>query len=262
MSPMGNPINLEDYVPPQELFPARANYAEVARKTFGMLLDLTDLQPQERVLDVGCGTGRVAAPLTAHLDERGSYEGFDNSAERIEWCNERIAPLHPSFRFQAVDVFSSVYHRKGAIKPEEFTFPYDDGEFDVVLLFSVFTHIRGAGVARYLQEIGRVLKPGGRSVITWFLLNEESERALAEQSDTRKDPASNAHVAAFTHDLGHYRVSSLSAPEGVVAFDEPWAMEQYAASGLEVQPPIHYGDWTGNREGTLINQDVVVAHRR
>ena len=262
MAAMERSVNLEDYVPPFELFNARADYAEVARKMFGLLLDQTGLQPHERVLDVGCGTGRIAVPLTAHLDERGSYEGFDNSGERIDWCNERIAPLHPNFRFQAVDVFSSLYHRTGSIKPEEFSFPYPDDDFDVVFLFSVFTHIRGAGVERYLREIARVLRPGGRSMITWFLLNDESKRSLEQQADTRSDPASNAYNAAFSHNMGHYRLSSLSVPEGVVGFEEDWARAEYEAAGLAVQEPIHYGDWTRDRTDTLINQDIVIAHKR
>ena len=47
-------------------------------------------------------------------------------------------------------------------------------------------------VAHYLEEIGRVMKPGGRTMITWFLLNDEVERLLEEQKDRRHDPASNA----------------------------------------------------------------------
>src|SRR5688572_10805210 len=106
-------VVLEDFVPPQELFPARANYAQVARNLFGLLLDLTALQPHERVLDVGCGTGRVAAPLAGFLDAGGSYEGFDNNAPRIEWCMERIAPLHPQFAFRTLDVQSKLYNPDG-----------------------------------------------------------------------------------------------------------------------------------------------------
>jgi SAM-dependent methyltransferase len=181
-------------------------------------------------------------------------------ARRVAWCNEHIAPLHPRFRFQAIDVYN-VDERDGAVAAASLTFPYPDADFDLVFLFSVFTHMLPEGVERYLAEIARVLKPGGRAVITWFLLNEESERALEEQRDRRRDPAGNAQDAQLKHKLGVCRVSSRAHPTGVVAYEEPFVLDAYERAGLEVVPPIHYGSWIG-REGTLMNQDVVVARPR
>jgi SAM-dependent methyltransferase len=251
---------LDDFVPPPELFATRDDYAAVARRLFEALLATSDLRPDERVLDVGCGTGRVAAPLASHLGPEGSYEGFDRDAGRIAFCNERIAPLHPRFRFQAIDVFNSE-RQKGAQRAGDFAFPYPDGDFDVVFLFSVFTHMLPDGVERYLSEIARVTKPGGRTVITWLLLNDESLRMLDEQRDRRRNQASNAHESALSHDLGVCRVGNRSRPEAVVAYKEPFVLETYGSSGLDVEQPIRYGSWIG-REGTLLNQDLVVARKR
>jgi SAM-dependent methyltransferase len=251
--------SLEEFIPPPELFTARENYALVAQNLFDVLVEVSGLRAGERVLDVGCGTGRVAAPLLDHLGPEGSYEGFDRDPSRIDWCNEHIAALHPNFRFQTVSVFNS-RRQKGDLPAGHVSFPYADAEFDLVFLFSVFTHMLPDGVERYLAEIGRVLKPGGRSVITWFLLNDESRQALEEQHDERSDRASNAHKSRFSHDLGVCRVADRSRPEAVVAFDERFVLETYARSGLAVEQPIRYGSWIG-RERTLINQDLVVARR-
>ena len=73
------------------------------------------MTPDERVLDVGCGAGRVAAPLARYLGPDGSYEGFDNNAERIAWCNEHIAGLHPQMRFSVADVYSGQYKRDATL---------------------------------------------------------------------------------------------------------------------------------------------------
>jgi SAM-dependent methyltransferase len=249
-----------DFTPPQELFPHRLNYAEVAQNLFRLVQDLCDITPDDRVLDVGCGVGRLAGPLTGFLGPEGSYEGFDPSPERIEWCNEHIAPHHPNFRFIVADVYTGQYNPAARTKASEYVFPYEDGEFDVVLLSSVFTHMLPDDVAHYLDEIGRVQKPGGRSMITWFLLNEETERLLEEQQDRRFDPAQNAHDALLSHDFGVYRTTNPKIPEHVVAYQEAWVRERYASSGLEIVEPVHYGAWAG-RTRTKHNQDVVLARR-
>jgi SAM-dependent methyltransferase len=253
-------IRVEDFVPPPDLFVARGDYAAVARKLFDVLVEVSGLEAGERVLDVGCGTGRVAPPLIDHLGPRGSYEGFDRDPGRIAWCNERIAPLHPSFAFQVVDAFNSP-RQEGSIPAGEVTFPYPEADFDLVFLFSVFTHMLPDGVERYLSEIARVVKPGGRTVITWFLLNDESLRALEEQRATRRNSANNAQESSLPHDLGVCRVANRAAPEAVVAYREEFVREAYERSGLEIEEPIRYGSWIG-REGTLMNQDVVLARPR
>jgi SAM-dependent methyltransferase len=251
---------LEDFVPPPDVFTAREDYAEVARRLFDVLVEVSGVGAGERVLDVGCGAGRLAVPLVDRLGPEGSYEGFDMDARRIAWCNEHVVRLHPRFRFQAIDVYNAE-ERDGAVAASELMFPYPDADFDLVLLFSVFTHMLPDGVERYLTEIARVLKPTGRAVITWFLLNQESERALKDQSDRRRDPAGNAQDAQLKHSLGVCRVSSRTHPTAVVAYEEPFVLGAYDRSGLEIVQPIHYGSWIG-REGTLMNQDVVLARPR
>ena len=59
--------------------------------------------------------------------------------------------------------------------PHQYRFPFADSIFSFVFLTSVFTHMLCEGVEQYLNEIQRVLLPRGRSFITFFLLNEESE---------------------------------------------------------------------------------------
>jgi ubiquinone/menaquinone biosynthesis C-methylase UbiE len=249
-----------DPVPPQELFRHRDDYLAVAQRMFDLLVDLTGVGPDDRVLDVGCGAGRLATPLARYLGPDGSYEGFDNNAERIAWCNEHIGGLHPHMRFSVANVYNGQYNREATLQAEDFTFPYDDGEFDVVFLMSVFTHMLPPGVTQYMGEIARVLKPGGRSMITWFILNEESERLIDEQRDRRRDPAQNAHDALLSHDFGVYRTTDPKVPEYVIAYQESFVRDTYSDSGLEVVEPVYYGGWSGRTE-TRHNQDVVVARR-
>src|SRR4051794_40645769 len=88
----------------------------------GHLRELAGLTPRSRVLDVGCGIGRVARPLAGFLDG-GSYTGFDVNAPAIGWCQARY-PEH--FRFQLADLYNARYHPTGMARASEYRFPYDD----------------------------------------------------------------------------------------------------------------------------------------
>ena len=55
----------------------------------GAILGFADPRPGERVLDVGCGIGRMARPLAGYLTGDGSYDGFDVNREGIRWCTRR-----------------------------------------------------------------------------------------------------------------------------------------------------------------------------
>ena len=69
-------------------------------------------------------------------------------------------------------MFSSHYNPTGHYLNSEYRLPFPDGDFGVVFLCSVFTHMLPDGVANYIREISRVLKRGGRCVSSFFLLNQ------------------------------------------------------------------------------------------
>ena len=61
-----------------------------------------------------------------------------------------------------------------------------------MLLKSVFTHMLPAAVTTYTSEISRVLKKGGRAVVTYFLLNAESRRFVDQNLDVHGSSSSTA----------------------------------------------------------------------
>jgi SAM-dependent methyltransferase len=224
------------------------SYKKVGAEFLGYLVELCDLQPGDAVLDVGCGPGRIAVPLTGHLSPEGRYAGFDISKKAVAWCKENISRSHPNFDFKVADVQNGMYNRKGRYKPSEFRFPYPDASFDVVFLASVFTHMLPADVRHYLDEIVRVLKPGGRCLSTYFLLNEESSALIG----ARKGKFN------FKHERQGYRVTSALWPELAIAYPEPFVRDLHGKRGLELREPLRYGSWCG-RTDYLSFQDVVIA---
>ena len=241
----------EDLVPPRRLdFVGGHRFKAIGDEYQRYFVDLGGLQPHHQVLDIGCGIGRMARPLTAYLDDQGAYEGIDVDARGIDWCKRNISPRFPNFRFQRLDVRNQRYNPRGSILASQLRLPFDDGRFDLVFLTSVFTHMLPYDVARYFAEMARVLRPGGTCLITWFLWNTEAAR-LTEQGRAR---------IRFEHDFGSFRATDPQVPEDAVSLPEAQVLELYRENGLEVVPPIHYGWWTG-RSPHLSYQDIVIARR-
>lgn len=130
------------------------------------LLEHFGLRPSSDVLDVGCGIGRLAYACASFLDEGATYTGMDIAPVVIDWLNEHYVPRLPGFRFDLIDVHSERYRPDGEVGPELVRFPYGDGSFDVVCAFEVFMHLSLDGVRNYLEEMARVLRPGGLAVVT------------------------------------------------------------------------------------------------
>ncbi len=212
--------------------------------------DLCALKRNERVLDAGCGCGIFALAMTEYLDPHGSYEGFDIVPELVEWCIKNISRKHPNFHFRRVDVLNRHYNPTGAYKPSEFVFPYKSETFDFVFLNSVFTHMLPADMEHYFSEISRVLRPRGRCLVTFFVMNAESLLLLnAGQSDLD-----------FRHLGKGYRTINENDPEEAVAYDEEVIRIVIQECRLTLVEPIHYGFWSG-RKGGLSYQDFIIAQK-
>lgn len=237
-------------VPPRRLdFAGRSDFVATGEELLSQLVELAELQPSDAVLDVGCGTGRVARPLTGYLGDEGSYDGFDVDREAIGWCRRRYRGF-PRFRFQVADLFHRRFNPQGAHSAAEYPFPYEDGRFDVTVLTSVLTHLLETEADHYLSEVSRVLRSGGRVLATFFLLDDDSRAAIADGRSGLAFLDAEAHVAVVSEDL----------PEEAVAYDEGWLRERLAAHGLGVREPVVHGTWRGATHG-LAFQDVVVAER-
>jgi len=77
-----------------------AHYRAVGERFFDIFVRYGRIKPTDRVLDVGCGSGRMAAPLTRYLTT-GSYEGFDISPDAIRWCQNDITKQFRAFSEKA-----------------------------------------------------------------------------------------------------------------------------------------------------------------
>lgn len=239
-----------DCVPPRGMiFVGHGDYMKQGEKFLGFFKDFGRLQPDHHVLDVGCGIGRMAVPLSGYLGKEGSYDGFDVVISGINWCRKHISSRHPNFRFQHISLHNSLYNTATQAYASSFVFPYDDEVFDFVFLTSVFTHMVAEETANYITQISRVMKPGATCFASFFLLNEESEKLMAE---------SPTHMN-FPYDKGHYRLHSSKVDAANVAYKQEWLEGIFSHNRLHVKS-VHYGQWCG-RNNFLDYQDIVILSK-
>jgi SAM-dependent methyltransferase len=124
------------------------DFVTVGSLEFALLRSLR-LSATDLVIDVGCGSGRLAIQLAPLSSLR--YIGTDIVPELLEQA--RKIAKREDWRFEVTDGLE---------------IPCEDGVADFVCFFSVFTHISHEDCFRYLREAKRVLRPGGRIVFSFL----------------------------------------------------------------------------------------------
>jgi len=132
-----------------DTFLHRGKLRELRRRT----ANLARIQPGEKVLDVGCGTGTLAIIVQQRVGAPGRVVGVDPGTRQIARARAKAARRGLPIDFQI-----------GVI--EQLAFP--DQTFDVVLSSLMMHHLPDDLKRQGLAEIARVLKPGGRLVIADF----------------------------------------------------------------------------------------------
>jgi SAM-dependent methyltransferase len=227
------------------------DYVEVGRSQVRRLIDHAGLQPQDRILDVGCGLGRTARALRETMGPTGLYDGVDVVKDIVRWCQQNLTRVDPRLRFHHAPVRSGLYSPQGSIDAREYRFPFADSSFDFVVAESLFTHLSADEARSYLTEIGRVMRPGATLCVSVFLLDAAARAAIAEgRSDHR-----------FATARGDDWIEDPEQPLLAVAFASEWFSSALAAAGLEPARPVAEGAWRGAL-GTVSYQDTIVAKKR
>lgn len=112
-----------------------------------MTVDLAAVQPGERILEVGCGTGSLALAAARRAGPTGQVYGIDPDPTMIGIATRKAQKQRLDGTFQV-----------GLIE----RLPFDEGEFDLVLSSLMLHHLPADLQVAGLAEVKRVLRPGGR----------------------------------------------------------------------------------------------------
>ena len=196
------------------------------------------------VLDVGCGTKIVKALLDDDWPvER--YVGIDVASEVIDWLRTHVDD--PRFSFAHMNALNDLYNPDGVPLGQIGDLPAGDEPFDVICLFSVFTHLAPEDFVTMLRLLRPHLRPEGKLVFSLFLTDPNGGwEDLIERSLRSDDPdvarrARDAITAAMTEDTPGFVDEVPETPLLRARYDRWYALalveESAGWSVDEIGPP-------------------------
>jgi SAM-dependent methyltransferase len=164
------------------------------------LLELARVDPNDDVLEIGCGTGRIGLKLAPHCR---CWTGADISGKMLALAAHRLRALQ-NVRLTQLE---------GDLAP------FSANYFDVVYATSVFGHLDEMDRWRYIEEAFRVLRPGGRLVVDNIDIESESGWTM------------------FLNDVHRYH--ELQRPSYMPRFSTGSELENYAQRAGFLQIAVH-----------------------
>ena len=184
------------------------------------------------IVDWGCGSGRVARHIIRELNPDQHFMGFDIDKSAIEWANVNIAPLFKQSRMDPpLDI--------------------DSAAVDILLAYSVLTHLSLNDMRKWISEAARIVKKGG-----YFIFTILSDTALVNLM-----PYAETSIITEYSDKGIYDTQENDQLESMGVsgdyYRNVWLREDFIRSEMQeffevvaVERNFHY------------YQDVVVCKRK
>jgi SAM-dependent methyltransferase len=191
---------------------------------YGLLQNHIELKGV-RILDWGCGPGRIIRHLPSVTGPGCEYYGTDTNRRSVNWCSENL----PAIRFN---------HNTMEAK-----LPYPVCYFDIIYGISVFTHLSEPMHFKWFDELYRILRPGG--IMLFTTQGDNFKTILTHKEITAYD---NSELVVRGHTTEGHRTYSTFQPAGF--------MEKlfHNTTILEHIMPEH-------EEGRVLPQDIWIVRK-
>lgn len=227
------------------LNPYSKHFDIIGHQFLNLLINNAGLTNDSRLLDIGCGTGRLAKQIDKNLDIK-SYQGYDINLKYIDYCRKTYGD---NLKFDHFDIKHDEYNNNGTINQQYFKLPYDANSFDIVVAIAVMNHLHYNDIANIITESSRVLKKNGVLFCTHTILNSKS---ISFIDNRRTQPYMfNYRTTDTWYDYEDRLLINT-------AHNEVDIRRLLIRNRLMIREPIRYGEWCGSKS-SLCGPDVVIS---
>jgi SAM-dependent methyltransferase len=225
----------------------------------GLICRLLPNRTDRRLLDVGCGSGRLAIAASSCMSETDKYVGLEISRPDYEFCKYHYRG--PKYTFAFVESHNPAYSPSPV--PTQPTWPIEDQTIDLVTALSVWTHLDERDAGFYLREVSRVLKQDGKAIITFFILDDLYRETVAIKDESISEyypqPRNKWIFDQASYGSSNwYHPSWTQVPEAAIAVEESALIALINAVGLSICE-VHKGSWR-DAPGMFF-QDILVLEK-
>lgn len=143
---------------------------------------------QSQILDMGCGW-RMAKAILDHDLPVARYVGVDVFTEMVEFLQNNVTD--PRFSFHVLNAHNEMYNPQGKPLAEVGGLNVPEGTFDIICLFSVFTHLAPHDYVAMLKFLRPYVRPDGKLIFSLFV-NERTASGLGFIDSVQRTWESNS----------------------------------------------------------------------
>ena len=194
-----------------------------------------------RVLDMGCGWRMSKALLDSDIPI-GAYVGIDVFAESIDFLKSSVSDERSSYHL--LDAHNEMYNPTGKTLCEIDSLPVPEASFDIIWLFSVFTHLAPHDYKAMLKILRPYIKPEGKLLFSLFI-NENTPNGMGFIDSVTRQWNLNTPGAAQVNENAAKYFKEKKVPEFIdfhpeqplkwALYSREYALELMKGSGWEVE---------------------------
>lgn len=226
----------------------------VGQASSAIVTRLLPLPGTAKILDFGCGIGRVLASLRKQGVVSQPIVGMDIMPPVVDFCNAHLKPNMPGLNFELIndknDHYDQFIEQNSGKSQDVLTLEYKN-YFNVGYAFSVFTHVTKQDFGSLLKFVSSMMVPGGRFLFTCFELNEFSRYMIRHGQSMF--PLTNKEE----WEGGQILVGDGRDPLAFIAFDRSLVEQMVWDAGMAITK-VEYGCWMGGSIGASL-QDVMIC---